>query len=69
MLSESDFKEALRLLSDTVFGKACRFATSRQFRPAGETCREYKTWQQGILCRGCDVCEAKAFLAKYGIQE
>lgn len=59
--------EALRRLQSTTSGHGCRFAYARQGRPRGETCRQFKSWQQGVECMGCDICEAREFLVRFGI--
>ena len=57
-------KEALKHISNLIDDDVCAFASSRERRPEGETCREWRTWQQGVPCPGCFKCEAREFLAR-----
>ena len=63
-----DLQTALKHIEDLAFGMGCvwsfRFGLSR---PEGETCREFKTHEQGVPSRGCSYCEGRAFLKQFGI--
>lgn len=55
-------EEAVRHIQFLTSEAGCRFSESRYYRPEGETCREYKTWQQGVPASGCDLCEGRDFV-------
>jgi hypothetical protein len=58
-------KEALQHIENLIGYKGCSFA-ERFYgsRPKGESCSEFKTWQQGVPSQGCLTCEARAFLTR-----
>lgn len=63
---EQEFETALDRIADLVWGEGCRFSSRFSFRPKGETCTEYKTWEQGVPHPGCDLCQGREFLEKHG---
>lgn len=65
---ESDLGQALTIIEGLVRGVACRFAIARlaQRRHLGETCEEFRTWQQGVPTPACDICQARNFLREQG---
>lgn len=56
--------EAVQQVQALTSEAGCRFAQSRYDRPPGETCREFRTWQQGVPASGCDLCEGRDFVER-----
>jgi hypothetical protein len=62
---QEDLKTAVRLLEALTQDKPCAFAHRfHTSRPLGETCAEFKTWEQGHPSPPCFICEAKEFVAR-----
>ena len=64
VLHPHDGKLALRHLKNLVLIETCSFWTARVLRPEGESCREYRSWEQGQPSPGCFHCEAVEFLKR-----
>jgi hypothetical protein len=62
-LQEALLQEAIDHIQCLVDGEHCAWGAERK---AGETCREFRTRQQGVPCAGCFECEARDFLKKVG---